>query len=100
MTIYFDFVEFSENRWIICPRHEAFGFPRIVGSYGVMVSRFFGLDWVDWLRYCEQNGATLQGKKSLYITAFWKTPNKTFLAEINKRVNEIAKHINIKELKY
>ena len=100
MTQYFDFVEVSENRWMIFPKHEAFGFPHITGSYGVLTARFFGLSWTDWLKYCVQNGAQLQGKKSIYVLAVWSSPNRSFLKEINQRMNEIAKIINIKELKY
>lgn len=100
MTQYFNFIEASENRWFIAPKYEAFGFPHITGSYGVLIARFFGLSWTDWLKYCVQNGARLQGKKSIYVLAIWDKPNKEFLKEINQRVNEIAKIIDIKELKY
>ncbi len=100
MTQYFNFVEASENRWLLFPKHESFGFPHITGSYGVLAARFFGLSWPDWLRYCEQNGAQLQGKKNVYVVAVWDKPNEKFLKEINQRMNEIAKIINIKELKY
>ena len=100
MTKYFDFVEISEDRWMIFPKYEAFGYPPITGSYGVLIARFFGLSWPDWLKYCVQNGAQLQGKKNIYVLAIWSSPNKEFLKEINQRMNEIAKKINIKELKY
>ena len=100
MTQYFEFIEVSENRWMIFPKYEAFGFPHITGSYGVLIARFFGLSWPDWLKYCTQHGARLQGKKSTYALAVWDKPNKEFLKEINQRINEIAKVINIKELKY
>lgn len=100
MTQYFNYVEASEKKWLLCPNYEAFGFPHITGSYGVLAARFFGLSWADWLKYCVKNGARLQGKNSIYIVATWESPNKDFLKEINQRVNEIAKKINVKELKY
>ena len=100
MKEYFTFIESSENRWFIAPKYDMFGSPHITGSYGVLISRFFGLSWVDWLKYCVQNGARLQGKDTVYVLAIWEQPNRDFLKEINLRMNEIAKHIDVKELKY
>ena len=100
MKEYFTFIESSENRWFIAPKYDMFGSPHITGSYGVLISRFFGLSWADWLKYCVQNGARLQGKDTVYVLAIWEQPNGDFLKEINLRMNEIAKHIDVKELKY
>ena len=100
MKNYFNFIEFSENHWVIMPKHDLFGEHRITGSFALLASRFSGLSWPDWIKYCVQNGAKLQGKNSIYVSIYWDAPNNKFLNELNKRINEIAKVINIKELNY
>lgn len=95
---YFVFRETSNKGWTICPKHEAFGTPRIEGSYGLFACRVLGITWPNWLRLCEQNGATLYGKGALYVHAIWKEPNKEFLKIINKRANDLAEKINLQEL--
>ena len=100
MKQYFKYVEFSEDKWFITPIHEMFGERSIHGSYAVIAARFYGLSWPDWLKYCAQNGAKLEGKNSTYVSVFWSKPNYEFLKEMNERVNKIASQINIKELKY
>ena len=98
MKDYFVFRETSNNGWMICPKHDLFGERQINGSYNLFACRLLGITWPDWLRLCKQNGATLYGKGALYVHAVWKEPNKDFLKKVNLRANEIAKHINLKEL--
>lgn len=100
MTEYFIFRESSNKGWMICPKHEAFGTPYIEGSYGLFACRLLGISWPNWLRLCEQNGATLYGKGGLYVHAIWREPNKDFLKIVNQRANELAKKIDLKELKW
>lgn len=98
MKEYFRFLETSNKGWMICPKHELFGTPYIQGSYGLFACRLLGISWPDWLRLCEQNGATLYGKGALYVHAIWREPNKDFLKMVNTRANDVAAKINIKEL--
>lgn len=100
MKEYFHFRESSNNGWVITPHYEQFGAPYIEGSFSLFACRIMGVSWPDWLRLCEQNGARLYGKNSLYTCAIWKEPNKDFLKTINKRANEIAAQIDLKELNW
>ena len=97
---YFVFRESSNKGWMICPKHEAFGTPTIQGSYALFAARIYGLSWPNWIRLCEQNGATLYGKGMPYVHIIWKEPNKTFLKQLNQRANDLAKKIDLKELKW
>ena len=97
---YFVFRESSNKGWTICLKHESFGTPSIKGSYGLFACRLLGISWPNWLRLCEQNGAKLYGKGMPYVHAVWKEPNKDFLKMLNKRANEIAARVNVKELKW
>lgn len=98
MKEYFTFRETSNKGWMICPKHEAFGTPRIEGSYSLFACRLLGISWPNWLLLCEANGATLYGKGSLYVHAIWQEPNKEFLKMVNKRANEVAEQIDLKEI--
>ena len=100
MKNYFNFRESSNNGWMICPSWDEFWTDGkiIRGSFSLLACRISGLSWPQWLRYCRQNGATLYGKGNKYVVAVWKEPNQDFLKELNARANEIAKHINLKEL--
>ena len=100
MTDYFVFRESSNNGWTICPKYEAFGTPAIQGSYALFACRILGISWPDWLRLCAQNGAKLYGKNMPYVHAIWREPNKDFLKIINQRANELAKKIDLKELRW
>lgn len=100
MTEYFIFRESSNKGWMICPKHEAFGTPHIEGSYNLFACRLLGISWPNWLRLCEQNGATLYGKNMPYVHAIWREPNKDFLKIVNQRANEMAKKIDLKGLKW
>lgn len=100
MTEYFTFRETSNKGWTICPKHDAFGAPHIEGSYGLFACRLLGISWPNWLRLCEQNGATLYGKGGLYVHAIWREPNKDFLKMLNQRANELAKKTDLKGLKW
>ena len=100
MTDYFVFRESSNNGWTICPKDEAFGTPAIQGSYSLFACRLLGISWPDWLRLCTQNGAKLYGKNVPYVHAIWREPNKDFLKIINQRANELAKKIDLKELRW
>lgn len=97
---YFVYRESSNMGWVICPKHEAFGTPRINGSYALFACRLLGITWPNWLRLCQQNGATLYGKNMPYVHAIWRDPNKDFLKIVNKRANEAAALIDVKELKW
>lgn len=97
---YFVFRESSNKGWTISPKHEAFGMPSIQGSYALFACRLLGISWPDWLRLCEQNGATLYGKGNLYVVAIWKEPNKDFLKILNRRASDIAARVDVKELKW
>ena len=99
MTEYFTFRE-SSNGWMIVPVYEKLGAPSIIGSFNVLPCRFMGLSWGDWLRLCAQNGATLHGKNCIWVRAVWREKNNEFLRQLNQRVNEIAKVIDLKELNY
>lgn len=100
MKNYFNFRESSNNGWMICPNWDEFWTDGkiIKGSFNLLACRISGLSWPQWLRYCRQNGATLYGKGNKYVVAVWKEPNQDFLKELNARANEIAQHINLKEL--
>ena len=98
MIQYFSFKDTSNNGWTIRPNYDMFGNPYITGSYSLFACRIMGLSWPDWLRLCRQNGAQLYGKQILYVAAVWKEPNEKFLKTLNERANEIAKHIDLKEL--
>lgn len=100
MKDYFVFRESSNNGWTICPKHELFGNPSITGSFALLPCRMLGISWPDWLRLCQQNGATLYGKNMPYVHAIWREPNKDFLKILNKRANDIAALIDLKILKY
>lgn len=100
MTEYFVFRESSNKGWMICPKHDAFGEQKIQGSYGLFACRLLGISWPNWLRLCEQNGATLYGKNMPYVHAIWREPNKDFLKIVNQRANELAKKIDLKDLKW
>ena len=100
MTEYFVFRESSNKGWMICPKHDAFGSPTIQGSYALFACRVLGISWPDWLRLCWQNGAVLYGQNMPYVHAIWSEPNKDFLKIINQRANELAKKIDLKELKW
>ena len=95
---YFVFRETSNNGWTICPKHDLFGNHCIKGSYALFAARIYGLSWPNWLRLCQQNGATLYGKGVPYVHAVWKEPNKDFLKQLNRRVSDIAAKIDLKEL--
>ena len=97
---YFIFRESSNKGWTICPKHDAFGVPRIEGSYALFACRLLGISWPNWLRLCQQNGARLYGKGNIYVQAIWEQPNKDFLKTLNKRAAEIAARTNIKELSW
>ncbi|MDV3427015.1 MAG: hypothetical protein LIR50_07495 [Bacillota bacterium] len=100
MKQYFLFRETSNKGWTICPNYDLLGANYLRGSYFVLAARFMGISWPNWLRLCRNNGARLYGKNSLYTTAIWEKPNQDFLDSLNKRVNEIASKITLKELDY
>ena len=95
---YFVFRETSNNGWTICPKHDLFGNHCIKGSYALFAARIYGLSWPNWLRLCQQNGATLYGKGVPYVHAVWKEPNKDFLKKLNQRASDIAAKIDLKGL--
>lgn len=97
---YFVFRETSNKGWTICPCYEAFGENRIEGSYGLFACRLLGISWPNWLRMCQQNGAVLYGKGMPYVHTIWREPNKNFLKMLNARTAEVAKRVNLKELKW
>ena len=100
MKQYFCFRETSNKGWTICPEYDTLGVKCVNGSYSVLAARFMGVSWPDWLRFCRNNGAQLYGKNSFYTIPIWEKPNSEFLTMLNKRVNDIASKINIKELGY
>lgn len=100
MKEYFTYRESSNKGWMIYPKHNYFGDPRINGSFALLPCRMLGISWPDWLRLCEANGAKLYGKNNLYVHAIWSEPNKDFLNMINKRTNEIAERVDLATLKY
>lgn len=97
---YFEYRESIYGGYTIVPVYEKFGSPKTEGSFAVLPSRFFGMDFVTWLHYCEANGAHLNGKNWYYVIPLWKEPNQDFLEEINERVTTIAKKIDLKGLSY
>lgn len=97
---YFEYRESVLGGYTIAPIYEKFGNPRTEGSFAVLPSRFFGVDFVTWLHMCEANGADLNGKTSYYVIPVWKEPNQAFLNQLNERVDTIAKKIDLKGLSY
>lgn len=98
MKEYFTFFQAAENKWILIPTLKYFSDKMISGSFNLLACRISGLSWPQWIRYCRQNGADIYGKKSLYPIIQWKSPNKEFLNELNKRANILSEKISFKEL--
>lgn len=100
MKTYFKFRESSNKGWTIGPVWEEFWTEgtMIKGSFNLLICRVAGLSWPQWLRFCRQHGATLYGKGCKYIMAVWDKPDREFEAMMNKRANDLAKLINLKEL--
>ena len=97
---YFEYRESTFGGYTIAPIYENFGYPYTEGSFVILPARFFGMDFITWLHFCEANGATLNGKNQYYVLPLWKEPNEKFLNELNERVNTIAKQIDLKGLSY
>lgn len=96
MITYFQYREQPDNSsYMICPVYHNFGEDwRVNGSWNVLASRFFGLSFPDYLRYCILHGATVIGRGQMYPTIIWKEKNNGFLLELNRRANAL---IQIKE---
>ena len=99
MKDYFVFKEVNKDKWIINPIYDNFSSNKICGSYNLIACRISGLNWVQWLKCCKQNGAEIYGKGSLYPVVYWKSPNKSFLNKLNERANKIAEFFDWKEIK-
>ena len=68
------------------------------GSYTTIAARMSGLSWANWLRYCQQNGATLYGKNNFYPVAIWKEPNEKFIKELNERASAIFEKFKMEDI--
>jgi len=90
----------ADGKYVPVPDWEVMGIKRIDGSGLLIPARFFGLDWITYLRYCRQNGARLIGKNHNFIRPCWDTPNEEFMNRLNKRISEVAKIIDLGSLKY
>ncbi len=55
------------------------------GSYNVLGARILGLSYGDYLRFLVQNGATIVGKKSKYVSFFFE--KKEDAIKIQKLLN-------------
>ena len=55
------------------------------GSYNVLGARILGLSYGDYLRFVAQNGATIVGKKSKYVSFFFE--KKEDAIKIQKLLN-------------
>lgn len=97
--VFFKYEEVRPGHWIIQPIHKEFSDEPITGSYALLACRVSGFTWPNWLRFCRQNGATLYGKNSLYVSAVWSTPNEEFLRQLNERANEISEIFDLKKVK-
>lgn len=97
---YFEYRESIYGGYTIGPIYKEFGYPYIEGSWAVLPARFFGVNYVDWLHYCEAHGARLIGKNQYYIIPIWETPNQQILNELNERANQLASILDLKGLKY
>lgn len=97
---YFEYRESMNNGFTIGPIYKEFDYPYIEGSWGILPARIFGIHYVDWLHYCEMNGAILIGKNYYYVVPVWKEPNQQFLNELNERTNKLAKLVDFKKLRY
>ena len=55
------------------------------GSYNILGARILGLSYGDYLRFVAQNGATIVGKKSKYVSFFFE--KKEDAIKIQKLLN-------------
>ena len=97
---YFEYRELPTKGFVIAPIYESFGYHYIEGSWAVLPARIFGVDYVEWLHYCEVNGARLIGINWDYVLGVWENPNQQFLDELNRRTNALASIIDLKGLSY
>ncbi len=98
---YFEFREtIIHSGYTIAPIYKEFGNPYIEGSWLILPARIFGVHYVEWLHYCEAQGARLIGKNQYYVMPVWSEPNYEILNELNERTNELASLIDLKGLEY
>lgn len=85
---YFTYRDNPDGTWSLVPDFEVWGYDWCIsGSWNVLGARVMGLSWSNYLRYCMQCGATVQGKNHLYPIVHWKEKNLDFLDELNRRAN-------------
>ncbi len=92
MKAFFVYRDNPDGSWSLCPNFEVWGDEWCVnGSWSVLGARLFGLSWANYLRYCMQNGASVQGKNHLYPIIHWKEKNLDFLNELNRRAERLVR---------
>lgn len=80
----------NKGKYMICLSHNEFPFEDgTKGSYNVIVARFLGLSYAQYLRFARDIlGAELIGKNSLYIVSYFKRSDAVnqFIKLLNKRM--------------
>ena len=86
---------YNKGKYMINLNHEEFPFEGgTSGSYNVLVARFLGLSYAQYLRFARDIlDAELVGKNSLYVVAYYKRSNEVgqFIKLLNKRM-ELVMH--------
>lgn len=97
---YFKWHQLVNGQYVPSPIWESFGIERIEGSGLVLPARILGLDWISYLKFCRQNGATLIGKNQKYVRPCWVKSNSSFMDYLNNRAAALDKIIDLKGLSY
>lgn len=86
---------YNKGKYTINLNHEEFPLEGgTSGSYNVLVARFLGLSYAQYLRFARDIlDAELVGKNSLYVVAYYKRSNEVdqFIKLLNKRM-ELVMH--------